>query len=194
MSAHSDERSESELMAELARGDLGPLGVLYQRYARMVSCVAASYLTHAERSDVDDLCHEVFLTLAEVAPRYHDHGKLASLLRGITIRKARSLRRRRWARRGLLAALGGASVGTAAPREGLIDGALAAKRELERGLAALSVGQREVVLLRFVGQLDDHEIAAMLGLSPETVGTRLHRARETMRRVRAQGVKGEGSR
>ncbi len=193
MSANSDERSESDLMAELARGDLAALGVLYERYARMVSCVAASYLTHVERSDVSDLCHEVFLTLAELARRYRDRGKLASLLRGITIRKARSLRRRRWVRQGLLTAFGGTSVGAAAPREGLADAALAAKDEIERGLAVLSVGQREVVLLRFVSQLKEDEIAAVLKISPETVRTRLHRAREVMRALRAQSNRGGGS-
>ena len=58
--------------------------------------------------------------------------------------------------------------------------------ELEDGLRALTAGEREVVALRVVLELDGEETARLLGMSPTAVSTRLHRAlgklEERMRR------------
>ena len=48
--------------------------------------------------------------------------------------------------------------------------------ELEEALRALSAGEREVVALRVVLELDGEETAALLGISVTAVSTRLHRA------------------
>jgi len=48
--------------------------------------------------------------------------------------------------------------------------------ELEAGLAALSAGEREVIALRVVLELDGDEAARVLGISPTAVSTRLSRA------------------
>jgi RNA polymerase sigma factor (sigma-70 family) len=48
--------------------------------------------------------------------------------------------------------------------------------ELEDGLRALSAGEREVVALRIVLDLDGEETARLLGISPTAVSTRLQRA------------------
>jgi RNA polymerase sigma factor (sigma-70 family) len=48
--------------------------------------------------------------------------------------------------------------------------------ELEEGLRALTAGEREVVALRVVLDLDGDETARLLGLTPTAVSTRLHRA------------------
>jgi RNA polymerase sigma-70 factor (ECF subfamily) len=48
--------------------------------------------------------------------------------------------------------------------------------ELEEGLRALSAGEREVISLRVVLELDGEETARLLGISPTAVSTRLHRA------------------
>jgi len=47
---------------------------------------------------------------------------------------------------------------------------------LEAGLRELSAGEREVVALRIVLELDGEETARLLGISPTAVSTRLHRA------------------
>jgi RNA polymerase sigma-70 factor (ECF subfamily) len=47
---------------------------------------------------------------------------------------------------------------------------------LEAGLRELSAGEREVVALRVVLELDGEETARLLGISPTAVSTRLHRA------------------
>jgi RNA polymerase sigma factor (sigma-70 family) len=48
--------------------------------------------------------------------------------------------------------------------------------ELEEGLRALTAGEREVVALRIVLDLSSEEAAALLGITPTAVSTRLHRA------------------
>jgi RNA polymerase sigma-70 factor (ECF subfamily) len=48
--------------------------------------------------------------------------------------------------------------------------------ELEEALAALSAGEREVVVLRIVLELDGEATARVLGISPTAVSTRLSRA------------------
>jgi RNA polymerase sigma factor (sigma-70 family) len=48
--------------------------------------------------------------------------------------------------------------------------------ELEEALLALTAGEREVVALRIVLDLDGEETAALLGITPTAVSTRLHRA------------------
>lgn len=48
--------------------------------------------------------------------------------------------------------------------------------ELEQGLAALSAGEREVIVLRVVLELDGRSAARLLGISPTACSTRLSRA------------------
>lgn len=48
--------------------------------------------------------------------------------------------------------------------------------ELEAGLRSLSTGEREVLALRIVLDLDGEQAARVLGISPTAVSTRLHRA------------------
>jgi RNA polymerase sigma-70 factor (ECF subfamily) len=55
-------------------------------------------------------------------------------------------------------------------------------------LAALPPREREVVLLKFHGQLSNGELARALGISESNAGTRLHRA---LTRLRASGLESE---
>jgi RNA polymerase sigma-70 factor (ECF subfamily) len=47
---------------------------------------------------------------------------------------------------------------------------------LEEGLRSLTAGEREVIALRIVLELDGEETARLLGITPTAVSTRLHRA------------------
>jgi RNA polymerase sigma factor (sigma-70 family) len=51
---------------------------------------------------------------------------------------------------------------------------------LEDGLQQLTAGEREVVALRVVLDLDGEETARLLGITPTAVSTRLHRALEKL--------------
>jgi RNA polymerase sigma-70 factor, ECF subfamily len=57
-----------------------------------------------------------------------------------------------------------------------------AEREIVRdALARLSPREREIVLLKFHGQLSNAELGRVLGISESNAGTRLHRALEQLR-------------
>lgn len=64
----------------------------------------------------------------------------------------------------------------------------AALEEIERratvrdALSALPLREREVVLLKFHGQLSNSELARALGISESNAGTRLHRALTLLRK------------
>ena len=65
-----------------------------------------------------------------------------------------------------------------------LDPDLADRRLLVReGLAELAAGDREVILLKFVGRLSNAELARVLRCSESNAGTRLHRAIERLREV-----------
>lgn len=55
--------------------------------------------------------------------------------------------------------------------------------QLTAGLAALSAGDRDVLLLVAYGQLSYEEVGIALGLRTGTVGSRLNRARKQLRRA-----------
>ncbi|WP_410657211.1 RNA polymerase sigma factor [Amycolatopsis sp. lyj-112] len=57
---------------------------------------------------------------------------------------------------------------------------------LGKALARLSAGERDVLLLVALAELDYAEVAAALGISPGTVGSRLHRARKKLTPVLAR--------
>ena len=63
--------------------------------------------------------------------------------------------------------------------DALVDGL---SPELEAGLASLSAGEREVIALRVLLELDGDEAARVLGISPTAVSTRLSRALQKLER------------
>ena len=64
---HAQAKSDAELMLELASGQLGALGELYDRYHSPLR----GFIARATRDahDVDDLLHATFLAAAESAAR-----------------------------------------------------------------------------------------------------------------------------
>jgi RNA polymerase sigma-70 factor (ECF subfamily) len=58
-------------------------------------------------------------------------------------------------------------------------------RDLERGLAELPAEQREILLLVCLEDMSYEQVAGVLGIPIGTVMSRLHRARERLRRYLA---------
>jgi RNA polymerase sigma factor (sigma-70 family) len=63
---------------------------------------------------------------------------------------------------------------------------IARRASVRDALAALPLREREVVLLKFHGQLSNSELAKALEVSESNAGTRLHRALERLREQCAQ--------
>ncbi len=168
--------SDPELMLELAAGQLGALGELYDRYQSGLRSFTARATQDAH--DVDDLLHATFLEVAKSAERYDGRASCRPWLVGIA---AQLLRRRRQTGgrfSAVLSALKGTLQPASDPR-----GALQARRDVERALAGLSEPKRLTVLMAEVEGLSCAEIAEALAVPIGTVWTRLHAARRELRQA-----------
>jgi RNA polymerase sigma-70 factor (ECF subfamily) len=172
--------SDPDLMGQLANGEIGALGELYDRYREPVRRFVARSTSNAE--DVDDLVHATFLAAAESAARYDGRASCRPWLIGIA---AQLLRRRRQLFGRLLEVLASVrSMRTTArdPRP-----VLEARRDIGRALAGISEAKRITLLMAEVEGLSCAEIAAALEVPVGTVWTRLHAARRELRRAMGDG-------
>ena len=170
------EASDAELMRQLATGQLGALGALYDRYQAPLRRFLARATQDAH--DVDDLVHGAFLSAAQCAERYDGRDSCRPWLIGIA---AQLLRRRRRASGRLVAvltALKGTLQPASDPRPHL-----QARSDVEKALASLSEAKRITLLLAEVEGLSCEEIAQALEIPIGTVWTRLHAARRELRRA-----------
>jgi RNA polymerase sigma-70 factor, ECF subfamily len=113
-------------------------------------------------------------SLRELAPRYRPGDTLKGWLCGIALKKARRLNDSRTSRRGLLARFFRPRTQVPAPE---------AASDVERVLAQLPEPMREVVVLSLIEELAAEDVAKALGISVNTVWTRLHRARAKVREL-----------
>ena len=128
-----------------------------------------------DRATAEDLAQEAFLRTYRAWNRIHDLDRAAGYLRTTALNLARSGFRRR------LVALRHRG---APPRD--VDGADDAvvlrdeQRSVIAALCELPTRQRECLVLRFYGELSEVEIAATLGVSPNTVKTHTRRGLDAL--------------
>lgn len=173
---------DPDIMRQLAGGEIGALGELYDRYHEPVRRFVARATSDA--NDVDDLVHATFLAAAKSAGRYDGRPSCRPWLIGIA---AQLLRRRRQSFGRFLAVLSSlrATRATSAdPRR-----ALQARSDVEGALVRISAAKRITLLMAEVEGLSCAEIATALGIPIGTVWTRLHAARRELRRALDEGEK-----
>lgn len=145
------------------------------QHAGFVRALARSLLV--DESRVEDVVQQTWLTAIESPPR--ESRSLRSWLAKVALNFARKAQREegRRTRREERAArpLDLPGAGDIAEREATI-------RAVVDAVFSLSEPYRSVIILRFYDDLSAVEIATRLGVSVETVRTRLKRAREQMRR------------
>jgi RNA polymerase sigma factor (sigma-70 family) len=175
--------SDAELLARVGEGDLSPLGILYDRHHESVRHFVLR--ATAGGAHADDVTHETFLALTRVAGRYDGRESARPLLIGIASTLVRQHRRgaARWAE--VLRSF----AGVAAPRETPTPERTACvteeMRRFDAALARLPEEKRLVVLLLEGEGLSGDEVARILDIPPGTVWTRLHYAREALRKALA---------
>jgi len=159
----------------LVSGDLRALGPLYTRYRGVVMNV----LRHQVReSELDDLCQEVFLTFAQVASRLRPDVTVRAFLVGIAAKKGKKSGVVEWMRARLIDRNVSKEERTTTPQLRVDAG-----HDAEKLLAKLPEEWRTIIVLNVVEGWTAEEIAASLGVSPNTVFTRLHRARQKIREL-----------
>jgi RNA polymerase sigma-70 factor (ECF subfamily) len=178
------EVTDADLVRSVAEGDLSPLGILYDRHHEGVRQFVARATSH--NADVDDVTHETFLTLAKIAGRYDGRASARPFLLGIAAQLVRRRKRGlgRWAQ-----ALSAFADTFADRRVRTPEDTASTTEEMARfdeALARLTEEKRLVFLLVEREGLSGEEVARALEIPVNTVWTRLHHARNELRKALAR--------
>ncbi|MBO2456169.1 RNA polymerase sigma factor [Actinomadura violacea] len=156
---------------------------VHDRYFRDVYRYVAGRL---DPQTAEDIAAETFCRAFGQRDRFDpERGALRAWLFGIATNLV-GQHRRKEARRYRAMARTGGDVPAAGSHEDRVVTAVAARRlrpQLAKALAALSPGERDVVLLIALADLTYEEVAEALGISRGTVGSRLSRARKKLHDV-----------
>jgi RNA polymerase sigma-70 factor (ECF subfamily) len=167
---------DAELVARVCAGDTAAYGIVVRRYSGLAIRTAALLGAGA---DAEDVAQEAFVKAYRALGRFRPGSAFRPWLLAIVTNEARNRHRadRRRSDRELRPAIEPAPAGPDELAE-------AGERRdwVRRALAALPRAQREVLVCRYLLDLDERETAGVLGLAPGTVKSRASRG---IRRMRA---------
>jgi RNA polymerase sigma-70 factor (ECF subfamily) len=182
----SAEPSDEALIARIRANDVEALGILFDRYARLVWSIARRILRNKE--EADDLLQDVFLFVRRMADSFDtSKGTLRGMIVHATYQHAFT-RRRYLIRRNFYSTANGEQdllEQMRAPAKSFYDNGLEAhlgREGLKRVFAELSEEQRETLRLTFVEGYSLEEIAERLGQSYGNVRHHYYRGLEKLRR------------
>jgi len=181
---------ESDLVALVRAGEGAAFGALMQRCNQRLFRIARGVVR--DETEAEDVLQESYVRAFAALDSFRGEASVATWLTRIVLNEARGrLRRRRptldldafeagEGAPGRIVAFPGAAAledpeGAAARTE--------ARRLLERAVDQLPEPFRNVFILRDIEDCSIEETAACLGLKPQTVKTRLHRARRLLRQA-----------
>lgn len=178
---------ESELLERCRRGDAAAWDWLFDQHYDPVGRFVFQLSPDFSREDVADICQETFLTVIRKLDSFKGGCRFQTWLFTIALNKARDLREKRRA-----AKRGGGSVPVSidapdpvtgrafdAPSPGPRPDATLVRREnvmlVGRALETLEDACRDIIELRYFGELSYAEIGETLQLNEKTVSSRLSR-------------------
>ncbi len=203
MGADAEAEAEAELIARCRRGDPAAWDELFDRHyaaaARFIFQLGADFT----REDADDICQEVFLSVIRNLDGFQGGCRFQTWLFRIAANKARDHReRRRAAKRG--AGQIPVSLQEQDPETGLSldppsrqagpDAALIKVEQVALLHAALDqLGEpcRELIEMRYFGDLAYEEIGAALQVNVKTVSSRLSRCLDRLEQIVKAGISRE---
>jgi len=166
---------ELELVRRIGRGDAAAYRLLVDREARYLYGIAHALVGNA--ADAEDLVQETFASLLN--SRFRGEASLRTWLVRILVRRAGMMRRSRGRRR---EQTGPWSDAPQVPDRNRTALDCDARLDLTTMLECLTPEHRAVIVLRELEGMSYAEIAQTLGVPQGTVESRLHRAREEIRR------------
>jgi RNA polymerase sigma-70 factor, ECF subfamily len=195
--------TETELIARCRRGEAGAWDELFDRHYAAAGRFVFQLGYDFSREDVEEICQEVFLSVIRNLGGFHGGSQFQTWLFRIATNKARDYRQRQHAakRGGSQAPI---SLQAEDPESGLTldppgnttppDLALMNAERVALAHQALDqLGEpcREIIELRYFGDLSYDEISRALDLNPKTVSSRLSkcldRLEEIARKILARG-------
>ena len=165
--------SDAELIQHCLRGQKSAFQALYRRYQRPVRGTLFQLCGEAE---LDDLVQEVFLRAWKGLPKFRQSAQFSTWLYRITWNVATDRRRIQGKARSqpLLSPL-------VPPADQSDLTQLHYEDLVQRGLQALSLDHRAVLVLHDLEDLPQQEVASILNIPKGTVKSRLHHARSALR-------------
>jgi len=182
--------TDETLLHKACRGDEAAFLALYERHRETVFRFAFRMLGSAALAE--EVTHDCFLSLVSPPLRF-DPSRAA--LRTYLYAAVRNLSSKHFRRHGGELPVEDVEEALAAPeRDEPLRKVLEAElsEEVRRAVAALPPLQREVVVLFEYEELSLAEVAAVVGADTGTVKSRLHRARQGLRRALAPYFKSGG--
>jgi RNA polymerase sigma-70 factor, ECF subfamily len=168
--------SDADLVIDVLGGGNARFEGLMRRHNQRVFRVVRSFA--ASDADAEDQAQEVWLLAYRHLAQWDGRAGFGAWITKIAVRHA--LRSRGTAR--TLAVLDDEMLGdTRVPAPETAAGTEELRRLIERAITSLPDTLRVVFVLRELEDLDGPETAEALGLTPEAVRVRLHRARQAMR-------------
>lgn len=169
------------VLARARAGDQRAFTELVRHYDGRLRALAFRLL--GDRAAMDDALQEAYVKAFRALPGFREDAGLGTWLYQITYRACVDLQRReRRHQAGPLEDTGAASALPSDPAA-----TAAARTDLQRALAALPLDQRAAVLLVDAEGLDYDAAAAVLGVAPGTIASRLSRGRAALRAALAEG-------
>lgn len=194
---------EAELLARCRQGDSAAWDELFDRHYAVCGRFLFQLSSSLTAEDVDEICQETFLTVIKSLPSFQGNSQFQTWLFRIAVNKARDYQeKQRAAKRG-----GGQltlSLNAEDPDTGLAidppsqqtgpDGALARQEDASLVVAALhQLGDpcREIIELRYFGELSYEEISKALDLNEKTVSSRLSKCLDKLEEIARTKFSGE---
>jgi len=169
----ADDRDDEKLAAAAALGERAALDALLHRHAGLVHAVCRRVLGNPD--DALDATQEALLAIARRIETFDGRSRFTTWCYRVATNAALDEARRRGRRPAPVDI-----VPEPRARAGLIDDAVADQLDVDAALAQLSPEHRAAVALRDLVGLDYAEIAAVLGIPPGTVRSRIARGRAAM--------------
>jgi RNA polymerase sigma-70 factor (ECF subfamily) len=174
---------DTELLAQIGRGDQAAFRTLLDRHGRYLFGVAHAMC--GSTSDAEDIVQDTLIGALTSAGKFRGESSVRTWLVRILINRVRMWRRSGRRREGTVrldeSQRGGSSEpASAAGRQ--VGSAVDAKLDLTQMLAQLTPEHRQVIILRELQGMSYEEMAQALDVPRGTIESRLYRAREELRK------------
>jgi RNA polymerase sigma-70 factor (ECF subfamily) len=176
--------TDAALFEAIGRGDLGPLGALFDRHHEAVRQFLLR--TAPNDADVDDLVQETFITASRAAASFDGRASALPFLIGVAVRLVRRKKRTFARLRALYEAFAFVPLHPGVTPEESTSAAQQEER-LRQAIARLPEDRRIALVMVEYNGLTGVEAAGILGVPVGTVWRRLHEARNDLRRALGGG-------
>ncbi len=168
---------DNALLQQIAGGDQAAFRALVDRHARYLHGIAHALVCNS--ADAEDIVQETFI--AVLNGNFRGESAVRTWMVQILVRRAAMLKRSRW-RSGAKVSIDHADAESERVQTRSGAAGSDAKLDLTTMLEVLSPEHRAVIVLRELERMSYEEMATALDVPRGTVESRLHRAREELRK------------